>query len=464
MIPLARHAARRSALQQRVDGPILLLGNGDRIRNIPLNPLPFRQDSTFLYLTGCAIPGAAALLADGSYTLFLPEPDADDALWHGSVPSLADLGAQFGADEAVPAVALAARVQGKRCATIAVADEARNAAARQWCEAPLSFGDQHGTDALVDAIIALRRTKDADEIAELRAAAAITERAFAATLRATHPGGTEHGLWALFEAVLRIGGCTLGYDTILSQAGEILHNHRHEGALEPGRMVLLDGGGELTRSGYTVDITRTWPVSGAFAPRQAAAYDAVLAAQAAAIARCRAGVAYREVHDTSSRVLARFLVDEGLAHGDPDGLVEQGAHAVFFPHGVGHHLGLDVHDLENFGDRPSYPAGKTRPAQFGTRNLRLDLPLEAGWVVTIEPGFYVVPAILADPTLRDTFAGTIDFDAAADWIGFGGIRIEDDVHVTTGAPEVLTAVPKERAAITALVGSGPGPEELLCCP
>ncbi|MCA9568908.1 MAG: M24 family metallopeptidase, partial [Myxococcales bacterium] len=207
---------------------------------------------------------------------------------------------------------------------------------------------------------------------------------------------------------------------------------------------------------------RPMPVSGRYTPRQRAAYDAVLAAQHASIAKCRAGVRYREVHDTSSLVLARFLADEGLITCSPEAAVETGAHALFFPHGVGHLLGMDVHDLENYGDLPAYPRGASRPDQFGTAFLRLDLPLEPGWVVTVEPGFYVVPAILHDPVLRERFAGQVDFGRAEGWLGFGGIRIEDDIAVTHGAPENLTAaVPTDPDVIESLVGTGLSAEERL---
>ncbi|HHO50578.1 MAG TPA: M24 family metallopeptidase [Deltaproteobacteria bacterium] len=463
MIPIHRHADRRRLLTDRLEGPILLLGNGARARNLPMNDLPFRQDSTFLYLTGCDRPGAAALLHEGRFTLFLPRPGDDDVLWHGPGPDLGALGARYGADAVRPASELEealGAIEAPR--VLAVADEGRNRWISEQLGVPLAFGRHHGDPELVDAIIDLRRRKDPDEIAELRGAARITKLALERTMAATRPGSHERSLWTLFEAVLRIHGCGTGYDTILTQSGEILHSHHHDAPLEAGRLLLLDGGGELERSGYTVDITRTWPVSGAFTGRQRAAYGAVLEAQRAAIELCRPGVPYRQVHDASCRVLARFLVDEGLLVGDPDGVVEQGAHALFFPHGVGHHLGLDVHDLENFGDLPSYPRGKARDEAFGTANLRLDLPLQPGWVVTIEPGLYVVPAILGDHTLRDRFGDTVDHDTVASWIGFGGIRIEDDVWITDSDPELLTKVIKDPGEIEALVGTGETAEALLC--
>lgn len=463
MIPTPEHAARREALRKRLPEPILLLGNGTRARNLPGYGLPFRQDSTFLYFTGCAVPGAAALLDDDGFTLFLPRAAPDDALWHGHVTPIEEQGAALGADRARDLAELDDAIAGRPLHTLAVPDEERNRWASERLGIPLRYGVHHGSPELVEAVIALRRVKSPAELAEMREAAAHTRVAFESVMRATRPGGHERVLAALFQAVLAARGCTTGYDTILSQSGEILHNHAHDQTLATGRLVLLDGGGEVA-SGYGVDITRTWPVSGWFAPRQRAAYDAVLEAQAASIALCQAGTRYRLVHDASSRVLARFLLDEHLLRcASVDEAVETGAHALFFPHGVGHHLGLDVHDLENFGDLPSYPPDHSRSEQFGTRYLRLDLPLEPGWVVTVEPGFYVVPAILHDPALRERFRDQVDFERAEAWIGFGGIRIEDDVHITSGQPEVLTSVPRSPTEVERLVGSGPPAEELLCC-
>ncbi|MCB9686457.1 MAG: aminopeptidase P N-terminal domain-containing protein [Alphaproteobacteria bacterium] len=461
MLTPTTHARRRRLLAERLPGPVLLLGNGQRARNLPMTKLPFRQDSTFLYFTGCDLPDAAALLIDGRCELFLPAPADDDALWHGHVTTLDAIRDTLGVDAVLPTERLEERLTGLRARTLAVADEGRNVLGSRLCGVPLRFGRDHGDEALMDAVIELRRAKGPDEIEQMRLAAHATHQAYLATIGGTAPGGHERGLWTLFEAVLRLHGLTTGYDTILSQSGEILHNPHHSDALTEGRMVLLDGGGELP-SGYGVDITRTWPVSGRFDTRQRAAYAAVLEAQLASIALCTPGRRYREVHDRSCEVLARFLVDEKLIRGSVQEALERHAHALFFPHGVGHLIGLDVHDLEMFGDRPSYPPGVGRPEPFGTCYLRLDLPLQEGWVVTVEPGFYVVPAILHDPALRERFADLVDFEAAERWIGFGGIRIEDDVHVTAAGPDVLTeAVPKGIDELEALIGTGPTPEQRL---
>ncbi|MDP6935608.1 MAG: M24 family metallopeptidase, partial [Myxococcota bacterium] len=223
-----------------------------------------------------------------------------------------------------------------------------------------------------------------------------------------------------------------------------------------GDLLLLDGGAEAA-SGFATDVTRTWPVSGCFDPRQKAVYEAVLASQQAGIDHCRAGVRYREVHDVSSRVLAEFLRSEGLLRCDADTSIETGAHAVFFPHGVGHLIGLDVHDLEAFGDQATYAPGRARSPLFGTGYLRLDLDLEPGMVVTVEPGFYVVPAILEDRALQSRLGDLVDFERARSWLGFGGIRIEDDVAVTPGAPEILTgSIPRSIEDVEAAVGTSDG--------
>jgi len=453
MLDHTHFIARRKQLTERVSGPILLMGNGERARNLPMNKLPFRQDSNFLYFTGCDTPAAAALIDGDRCALFLPEVGADDELWHGPTPTHRQIADLAGADDVHGIGELPQILDGRRPRVLAVADEGRNAVASALGGEPLTFGENYGDGELVSAIIALRLPKSATELDEMRRAAAISKVAHEQVIAATHPGGTERALAALFQGILAANDCDLGYGIILTQRGEVLHNHDHSGILQSGRMVLLDGGGEV-RSGYGVDITRTWPVSGKFEGRQKAVYEAVLAAQLASISACKTGTWYREVHDASCRVIAQFLVDEGLILCSADEAVANGAHGLFFPHGVGHHLGLDVHDLENFGDLPSYPAGKERPEQFGTANLRLDLPLEEDWVVTIEPGIYFVEPILRDPVLQERFAGIVDFDKARSWMDFGGIRIEDDIRIRGNDPEVLTEVVKTVADVEALVGTG----------
>ncbi len=454
-------AARRRVLSARVGVPILLSGNDERARNLPMNRVAFRQDSSFLYYTGVPLPQSALVLEGDRAVLYRPTQDPRDVLWHGDLPSWDSLQQAWGVDEVRDISRLEADVRALQPLTLAVADEAVNRRVSSWTGKRLSLGEEIGDEALADAVIAQRRPKAPEELSAMRSVGRLTGLAHRAAMAATKPGGHEAVLTAFFEALFSAARHTLGYTTILTQQGEVLHHHGHEGVLTSGRLLLLDGGAEAP-SGYGADVTRTWPVSGRYTPRQKGAYEAVLEAQLASIALCTPGVRYRDVHMASARVLAQFLVDERLLRCDVDTVVERHAHALFFPHGVGHHLGLDVHDLENFGDRPAYPAGQARDRHFGTAYLRLDLPLEANWVVTVEPGFYVVPSIFRDAELMAEFGDIVDVDRIGEWLGFGGIRIEDDV-VVGADPEVLTATaPKTVADVESTVGTGVAPEQFLC--
>jgi Xaa-Pro aminopeptidase len=261
------------------------------------------------------------------------------------------------------------------------------------------------------------------------------------------------------EGAFARGGCTAAYTTILSVRGEVLHNHGHENTLAAGDIVLLDAGAESIETGYCNDVTRCWPVGG-FRPEGRDVYQLVLDAEQTAIAAVKPGARFRDLHLLASRVLAEGLVSMGLLVGSPEGLVESGAHALFFPHGLGHQLGLDVHDLEAFGDRVHYPHGRVRSAQFGTKYLRMDMDLEAGMTFTIEPGLYFVPAILHAPELRERFSSQVNWARAEQFLsmnggrGFGGIRIEDNVHCTPSGAEVITAsIPKSVHDMEALAGA-----------
>ncbi len=446
----ARLRARRQLLGDSLDGaPILLVGHRPQPRNFLMNVHPFRQDSTFLYFLGVDVPGAAAVIDGGRTTLYLPPAEPGDALWHGAAPGFAVWQARSGADAVRPVGELSSADRH----TLPLAEPAANAEAARLSGVPLDPSAPTGSLRLRDAVIALRLCRDADELAAMRRATAVTADAHAAGMAATRPGATEFDVQAAVEAVFTRAGMRPAYPSIVTVAGEVLHGHAVGTTMQDGDLLLLDAGAEEP-GGYASDVTRTWPVSGRFTPRQRAAYDAVLEANRVSTDLVRAGVRYRDVHLASGRVIAAFARDEGLLVGDVDGLVERGAHAVFFPHGVGHLLGLDVHDLELFGDAAGYAPGRSRSPQFGLSYLRLDRDLEPGMVVTVEPGFYVVPAILEDQALRDRLGDAVDWDRAASWIGFGGIRIEDDVVVTDGAPEILSeGIPRAADEVESAVGT-----------
>lgn len=462
-----RYRGRRRALARAMgDEAILLVGHGDLPRNYLANVMPFRQDSTFLYLTGCRRPDAALLIAGGRSTLILPAPGEHDALWHGEVPPPESEAEMTGADAVATTDALPELVQQARAAgrlhSLPVADPLANGRlAHLLGEAVDSAHPEATSRRLAEAVIALRLRRDASEVMEMRKAAAVTRDAMRAAMTATRPGVTDFEIQGLIEGAFRAAGMGMAYPPIVTVRGEVLHGAATGAPMGHMQLLLVDAGAE-SAAGYASDVTRTWPVSGTFAPQQRDAYEAVLEAEEAAIAACRPGARYRDVHLAACRILTRALLDWGLLAGSVDGLVEQGAHAVFFPHGVGHLIGLDVHDLELFGDLAGYAPGRARSPQFGLSWLRLDRDLEPGMAVTIEPGLYFAPAILADATLRATLGNAVRWSRAEAWIPFGGIRIEDDVLVTEGEPDVLTHdIPKTVVAVEALVGRGPTPRERL---
>ncbi|MFM1872729.1 MAG: hypothetical protein RL398_2151 [Planctomycetota bacterium] len=458
---------RRKEFLAAIDGPVLLMAGGWISRNYPANWSPFRADSTFLFFFPEAEANAAALFdpQDGSVTLFLDERTPEDALWHGAVPGFAQIKKAMQVEAVEKRGDLAALVKKKvgdrKVRTLAIADPRATAEACGITKEKLDFhkAPKVGDRDLLLAIARLRNRKNAAELAEMRQAAAVTKEAHVLAMAKTRPGIYEQELVGHVEGTFAKYGCVPAYNTILSVRGEVLHNHAHHNLIHDGDLVLLDAGAER-KSGYCADVTRTWPASGRFYHEAAEVYDIVLAAEKAAIDLVKPGARYRDIHLGAARVLTEGLVGMGLMKGNVDDLVAAGAHAVFFPHGVGHLIGIDVHDLEGFGDLIHYAPGRKRSDQFGTAYLRLDVDLEPGMCVTIEPGIYFVPAILDNADLKKRFKGMVDFAKARQFLtcnggrGFGGIRIEDDVACTADGREVLTAaVPKERLAVEALVGS-----------
>ncbi|MBZ0267186.1 aminopeptidase P N-terminal domain-containing protein, partial [bacterium] len=412
MIPFAHYRARRDELLSKLDGPVLLFAGGPRARNYPDNTYPYRADSHFLFFFPHPETHAAALFdpADGTVTLYLTERTLEDALWMGPVPSFEEMRETLRVDAVVALTGMEddvrRRAGGRAVGSVAVADSRTLAKARRITGSDLVFGDAArtcSTEALRDALSGLRMRKRGPEIDELRRAGDVSAAAFRDAMALTRPGVTEQQLHGVLEGAFLRGGGVPSFTSIVSVRGEILHNHRRGGTLRDGDMVLIDAGAEMG-SGYGADLTRAWPANGRFSGAQRDVYELVLAAETAAIEAVRPGARFRDVHLTAARVLAAGLVDLGLLRGDADTLVERGAHALFFPHGVGHLLGLDAHDLESFGDAVLYGEGRQRSTQFGTAFLRIDLDLEEGMVVTIEPGCYFVPGILRGGEFRRDFA------------------------------------------------------------
>jgi Xaa-Pro aminopeptidase len=455
---------RRLALIKSLDRPLVLFSGGNISRNYPANFYPYRADSTFLYFFDAPEANSAALLdpATAKVTLFLPARTVEDAVWHGPLESFEAAKERHRVDAVLPMEELEKQLAGRTVDSIAVADHRTTLRARAITGTPLDFDDpnQIATRPMVlEAIARLRLIKGPEELEQMRRTAAITKEAHESAMLSSNEGVKEEFLAGLVEGAFARHGGAPAYQTILSVRGEVLHSRGHPNTLQTGDIVLLDAGVELP-SGYCSDVTRCWPVGKVFSPEGADVYDLVLKSQESAIAKVAPGVRYRDLHFQAARVICEGLVAMGLMRGAPDALVESGAYAMFFPHGVGHPIGLDVHDLETFGDRILYPGGRTRSAQFGTRFLRMDMDLAAGMTFTVEPGIYFVPAILRSPEFHKQFQGQVDFTRAEKFLelnggrGFGGIRIEDDVLCTERGAEVLTrAIVKRRTEVEALAGA-----------
>jgi Xaa-Pro aminopeptidase len=422
--------------------PALIAAGTPRPRNYAANLYPFRASSHFLYLIGAPLRGGVALYDGSAWTLYLPEPDPADALWEGAHPSFEEISEGLGVPVR-PLSRLAASIRGRAVATLPAPDLETCAEQSRLLGREIRRGVLDVLDApLADAMIGLRLVHDDAAVAELRRAAEATAAAHRAGMRATRPGLTEAAVRAVMEAALTARGIRWAYPSIVTVHGEVLHNERHDNVLAEGDLLLADVGAE-TPGGWAGDVTRTWPVSPTYTTQQRELYQVVLSAQRQAISAVSPGARYRNIHLLACQAIAGGLVELGVLRGNPIELVADGVLALLFPHGVGHLIGLDVHDMEDLGDRAGYAPGRTRATEFGLRYLRLDRDLQPGMAITIEPGIYLAPAILNDPELSKKAEGRLDRQRLAAFAGVRGIRIEDDVLVTENGPEVLTsAIPK----------------------
>lgn len=456
------YAARRSALADAVpNGLVVLLGNGAVPMNYAANLYPFRQDGSFLYYTGLDVPGLALVLdADaGEATLYGTDPTIDDEVWEGPLPSLESRAAAAGLRQWADAGQLADDVRAAQDAgrTVHVLPPYRGAG-RLALASLLGVAPDavEPSEVLLDAIIAQRLVKTDAEVAEVERALEIAGEMHRLAMRLAQPGRTEQEVAGAMEGLALQHGSYPSFPIILTRRGEILHGHAGGAELQEGDLMLADAGAVAPGTRYAADVTRVSPVGGTFGERQRAVYQLVLDAQTEAIDACRPGAVFRDVHRLASLRLAEGLAALGLMTGDPEEAVAAGAHALFFPHGLGHPIGQDVHDLEGLGeDRVGYDAEVQRSTQFGTKSLRYGRRIETGHVMTVEPGCYFIGGLIDAWKAEGRHADFLDYDEIERWRGLGGVRIEDDVLVTDGEPRVLgPEIPKTVEAVEAEVQQG----------
>ena len=439
------YTKRREALRGSMkEGLVLILGNVDSPMNYPANPFHFRQDSDFLYFFGLDLQGLAGIMDidNGKDYIFGDDVEVDDIIWMGPQPSIRELAAKAGVRDTMPVDKLATFIDQARSAGRKLhflppyRGENKMTLGALLKENPCQMKSK-ASEELIKSVVALRSYKDEDEIGEIEKAVDIAYDMHTTAMKMCKPGVKEQEIFGTIEGIALAKGMGPSFPIILSINGQTLHNHNHDNILTNGRMMVVDGGAE-TNMHYASDITRTTPVGGKFNSRQKEIYEIVLDANMKAIQSAGPGKSNRDLHLEACRVLAAGLKGLGLMKGDVDEAVAKGAHALFMPHGLGHMMGLDVHDMEGLGENyVGYNDKVKRSEQFGLAFLRFALPFEPGHVFTIEPGCYFIPELIAQWKSEKLHADFINYDRVEKYLDFGGVRIEDDVLITNNGHRVL---------------------------
>jgi len=447
---------RRQKLRNSLkDGIILILGNVDVPMNYPANTYHFRQDSNFLYFFGLQYQGMAGILDidQGSDCLFGNDISLDSLIWMGHQPLVSEMAAQVGIQKTLPFDELAQEVKkakeaGRKVHFLPPYRAENKILLEKLLDISIDQLKSKASTELIKAVVALREIKEPQEIVEMERAVETGYLMHTTAMKMARPGVMESEIAGVVEGIALSGGGTLSFPLILSKHGEILHNHDHSNQLKAGDLLLVDGGAE-TPMRYCCDHTRTVPVGGKFSKKQQEIYEIVLQANQKAIEAIKPGIPYRDVHMLAIRVIGEGLKQLGLMKGDIALAAEQAATSLFMPHGLGHMIGLDVHDMEDLGENfVGYDQEVQRSGLFGTAYLRLGKRLRPGFVLTVEPGIYFIPALIEKWESEGRFKEYINYQQVKEYIGFGGIRIEDVVLVTeTGCRVLGKLIPKTVAEI-----------------
>lgn len=454
------YVERRKLLKDRVkSGVILMPGNVESPMNYAANPYHFRQDSTFLYFFGQDKPGFTGLIdvdADKDY-IYGEDFTIDDIIWMGPQPTVKALGKEVGITHTgslgqLDAAIKDALAKGRKIHFLPPYRTENMIMLENLLGIKAGGVKQYASIELIKAVVALREIKSDAEVAEIEKALDISYEMYTIAMQMALPGTKEQEVFGRMEGIAAAYGHGVSFPIILSVHGETLHNHYHGNIMEKNHLLVIDSGSESPEH-YASDITRTFPIGGEFTPKQKEIYETVFKSQETAIAAIKPGVPYKDIHLKTAAVIANGLKDAGLMKGDMDAAVREGAHALFFPHGLGHMMGLDVHDMEDLGENNvGYDDTVQRSTQFGLAYLRLAKTLKPGFVLTVEPGCYFIPALIDKWKAEKKFTDFINYDKLEDYKDFGGIRIEDDVLVTGNGYRVLgKSIPKEVDEIEALM-------------
>lgn len=447
---------RRKLLKKEIGSGLLLFpGNEESPMNYPANTFHFRQDSSFLYFFGLDSPGLAAVvdIDENKDVLFGDDIGIEDIIWMGHLPKMKDRALEVGVRHTAPRAAFGEAVRKALAAGRPVhylppyrADSAQGLG--DLLGIPVKDLKAKASLEFIKAVVSQRLYKSKEEVREIESALEVTHEMYRAAMKLAKPGRYEREISGAMEGIALCHGMRLAFPPIVTINGQTLHNHYHGNMLVKGRLLVVDTGAESALS-YACDITRTIPVGGRFNRRQKDVYEIVLAGQETAIRAMKPGVMFKDIHLKTARIMTSGLKDLGLMKGDVDAAVAAGAHALFFPHGLGHNMGLDVHDMEDLGENNvGYDKTVERSGQFGLAYLRMAKELQPGHVMTVEPGLYFIPALVEKWRKEKKFRDFIVYDEVEKYLDFGGARIEDNVLVTEKGHRVLgPPIPKTVADI-----------------
>lgn len=441
----------RNALKHKIsDGIIVFPGNSEVPYNYRSNTYHFRQDSTFSYFFGLNEPDLGALIDidESRDIIFGDNIGIEDIIWMGFLPSIEERAAKVGITDCQPSGSFWLYVESalKKGRKVHFLPPYRENVKLQLSKVlGIDYGqiNQAASVPLIKAVVELRSVKGDKEIAEIENMVNVARQMHITAMRMAKPGVLEREIAGTIEGIALSKGNGVSFPVILSMNGETLHNHAHHQLLEKGRLMLVDAGSEA-ESLYASDITRTVPVGGKFSSMQKDVYNIVLAANMNTIANTSPNIQYKEIHLQAAKIIASGLKDLGLMKGNVEEAVSAGAHALFFPHGLGHMLGMDVHDMEGLGEsHVGYNDTVQRSDQFGLAYLRFAKKPEPGFVLTDEPGIYFIPALIDLWRSEKKFTEFLNYDKIEEYKSFGGIRIEDDILVTaTGCRVLGEPIPK----------------------
>jgi len=436
---------RRNALQKSMTGGIsLFIGNDEVGMNYAGNVYPFRQDSTFLYYFGIDIPGLCAVIDfdEDQDVLFGDDPSANDIVWTGPVTPMKEYSERCGINTVKSANDLAAYVtnvvkKGNQVHFLNPYRHKQKIFISELFQQSPRWAEANYSEMLTVKIVEQRSIKEEQELDELDSATTITAKMHQRAMEFAQPGMKEQQVMAEVYKVALSEGAGVSFPPIVSVRGQVLHNQYFGNKLKEGQLLLVDCGAENNMH-YAGDMTRTFPVSNNFTNQQKEIYSIVLEAQTKTSEAINPGVAFKNIHAMAAKIITTGLKNLGIMKGNVDEAVEAGAHALFFPHGLGHMIGLDVHDMENFGEKyVGYDKSTSRSEQFGTNHLRLAKKLVAGNVLTIEPGIYFIPTLISIWKSENKFTEYINYQKLDSYSEFGGIRIEEDIAVTSDGKRLL---------------------------